>query len=97
MIRTELVARIAAKNPHLYARDVEASVAAILDAMTDALVRGDRIELRDFAMFAVRPYPSRIARNPRNQAIVTVPARGRVVFRPSKAMRELLKTRAAID
>ncbi|MGE8131216.1 HU family DNA-binding protein [Methylobacterium sp. NPDC080182] len=93
MIRSELVARIAAKNPHLYVQDVEAIVTTILDTMTAALVRGDRIELREFGTFAVRAYPARIAHNPRTQAVVTVPAKGRVAFKPSKAMREVLKAK----
>ncbi|ACB28296.1 HU family DNA-binding protein [Methylobacterium radiotolerans] len=93
MIRSELVARIAAKNPHLYARDVEAIVATILKTMTTALVRGDRIELREFGTFTVRHHRARIARNPRSQAVVTVPAKGRVAFKPSKAMRELLQAK----
>ncbi|MGE8131779.1 HU family DNA-binding protein [Methylobacterium sp. NPDC080182] len=87
------MARIAAKNPHLYVQEVEAIVTAILDAMTAALVRSDRIELRDFGTFAVRHYPSRIARNPRSQVIVTVPAKGRILFKPSKAVRELLEAK----
>ncbi|MBP2498988.1 integration host factor subunit beta [Methylobacterium sp. PvP109] len=87
------MARIAAKNPHLYVQDVEAIVTTILDTMTAALVRGDRIELREFGTFAVRPYPARIAHNPRTQAVVMVPAKGRVAFKPSKAMRELLKAK----
>lgn len=93
MIRSELVARIAAKNPHLYARDVEAIVATILDTMTAALVRGDRIELREFGTFAVRHHRARIGHNPRTQAVVTVPAKNRVAFKPSKAMRDLLKAK----
>lgn len=93
MIRSELVARIAAKNPHLYVQDVEAIVGTILDIMTAALARGERIELRNFGTFAVRHHPPRIGRNPRSQAVVTVAAKGRVVFKPSKAMRKLLEAK----
>jgi nucleoid DNA-binding protein len=45
MIRSELVQPIAARNPHLYQRDVENIVSAILDEIVDALARGDRVEL----------------------------------------------------
>ena len=48
MIKSELVQRIAEHNPHLYQRDVENIVNAILDEIVAALARGDRVELRGF-------------------------------------------------
>ena len=48
MIKSELVLKIAEQNPHLYQRDVENIVNAILDTIADALSRGDRVELRGF-------------------------------------------------
>jgi len=54
MIRSELIARIADQNPHLYAEQVEAVVDTILDRITAALADGDRVGLRDFgALFCV--------------------------------------------
>ena len=47
MIKSELIERIAAQNPHLYQRDVEKIVNTILDTITTALARGDRVELPD--------------------------------------------------
>lgn len=90
MIRSELVARIAAQNPHLYAKDVEAVVATVLDTMTDALARGDRVELRGFGMFEARPRAARVRRNPRTQTAVEVEAGAAVRFKPAKAMKDLL-------
>ena len=46
MIKSELVQRISSQNPHLYQRDIEKIVNAILDEMVEALRRGDRVELR---------------------------------------------------
>src|SRR3954466_14959374 len=54
MIKSELVARIAEHNPHLYQRDVENIVNAILDEIVAALARGDRVELRGFGAFSVK-------------------------------------------
>src|SRR5215204_1708992 len=54
MLKSELIARIAEQNPHLYERDAEAIVNAILDTITTALARGDRVELRGFGVFAVK-------------------------------------------
>ena len=46
MIKSELIARLAEANPHLYQRDVERIVTTIFDEITQALCRGDRVELR---------------------------------------------------
>ena len=46
MIKSELVQRIASQNPHLYQRDVENIVNAILGEITNAMAKGDRVELR---------------------------------------------------
>ena len=53
MIKSELVSRLAERNPHLYQRDVEHIVNAVLDEITGALTRGDRVELRGFGAFSV--------------------------------------------
>jgi hypothetical protein len=55
MIKSELVQRIAEHNPHLYQRDVENIVNAILDEIVAALARGDRVELRGFGAFSPGP------------------------------------------
>ena len=47
MIKSELVQIVAARNPHLYHRDVENIVNAVLDEITDALAAGNRVELRE--------------------------------------------------
>jgi len=59
MIKSELVKRISSQNPHLYDRDIEKVVNAILDEMVEALRRGDRVELRGFGAFiaGARPLP----------------------------------------
>ncbi|MCJ2067967.1 integration host factor subunit beta [Methylobacterium sp. J-030] len=95
MVRSEVVARIAVQNPHLYARDVERVVAAILDRMATALADGDRVELRDFGAFAVRDREARTGRNPRSGQSVTVTAKRSVHFKPGKAMRARLNLKLA--
>jgi len=57
LIKSELVQRIAAQNPHLYQRDVENIVNSILNTITAALARGDRVELRGFGVFSVKDRP----------------------------------------
>jgi len=87
MIKSELVTKIATLNPHLYQRDVENIVNAILDEIVDALSRGDRVELRGFGAFSVKARPARVGRNPRTGE--HVPVDGKVVpfFKTGKEMR----------
>ncbi len=93
MIKSELVQRIAAQNPHLYQRDVENIVNAILDEITVALSRGDRVELRGFGAFSVKNRPARIGRNPRTGVKVEVDEKWVPFFKTGKELRERLNSR----
>jgi integration host factor subunit beta len=90
MIKSELVQRIAERNPHLYQRDVENIVNAILDEVVGALSRGDRVELRGFGAFSVKNRPARVGRNPRTGAQVDVAEKYVPFFKTGKEMRERL-------
>jgi integration host factor subunit beta len=90
MIKSELVQRIANRNPHLYVRDVEKIVNAILDEITAALSRGDRVELRGFGAFSVKHRDARVGRNPRTGAHVPVSEKTVPFFKTGKEMRERL-------
>jgi integration host factor subunit beta len=87
MIKSELVLRIAEQNPHLYQRDVENIVNAILDEITKALGRGDRVELRGFGAFSVKRRGARSGRNPRTGEAVAVAEKAVPVFKTGKDMR----------
>jgi integration host factor subunit beta len=91
MIKSELVQRIANRNPHLYLRDVEKIVNAILDEITGALSRGDRVELRGFGAFSVKHRDARVGRNPRTGAHVPVNEKTVPFFKTGKERRERLK------
>ena len=90
MTRSELIARMAAKNPALYHRDIERLVGTILDEISGALERGDRVELRGFGAFSVRHRKARIGRNPRTGASVQVAEKKVPFFKMGKGMRERL-------
>ncbi|MEJ8570532.1 integration host factor subunit beta [Microbaculum marinum] len=90
MIKSELVQRIAQANPHLYQRHVEMIVNTILDEITAALARGDRVELRGFGAFSVKHRPARTGRNPRTGAKVSVEQKNVPFFKTGKEMRERL-------
>jgi integration host factor subunit beta len=90
VIKSELVGRVATANPHLYQRDVENVVNAILDAISEALARGDRVELRGFGAFSVKSRPAREGRNPRTGERVSVAQKSVPFFKSGKEMRARL-------
>lgn len=90
MIKSELVQQIAQANPHLYQRHVEMIVNTILEEITSALARGDRVELRGFGAFSVKHRPARTGRNPRTGAKVSVEQKNVPFFKTGKEMRERL-------
>jgi integration host factor subunit beta len=90
MIKSELVARLAAANPHLFQRDVERIVSTIFDEISNALARGDRVELRGFGAFSVKSRPARTGRNPRTGEPVSVAEKHVPFFKTGKELRERL-------
>lgn len=94
MIKSELVLKLAEQNPHLYQRDVENIVNAILDEVINALKRGDRVELRGFGAFSVKQRQARTGRNPRTGESVPVDEKMMPVFKTGKEMRLRLNGRA---
>ncbi len=88
MIKSELIDKLAEANPHLYHRDVERVVNTVLDDITEALARGERVELRGFGAFSVRHRPSRVGRNPRTGDSVAVKEKHVPFFKTGKELRE---------
>jgi integration host factor subunit beta len=95
MIKSELIQRIAAANPHLYHRDVERIVNVIFGEIVEALARGDRVELRGFGAFTVKHRAPRIGRNPRTGASVAVSEKYVPFFKTGKDLRERLNKAAS--
>ena len=90
MTRSELIADIAATNPHLRQADVELIVTTIFDQITEALARGDRVELRDFGAFTVRRRGARMGRNPRTGEAVPVDEKTVPFFKAGGELRSRL-------
>jgi integration host factor subunit beta len=88
LTRSELIADLAASNPHLRAADVERIVETIFDRISAALARGQQVQLRRFGTFTVKRRKARIGRNPSTGVPVSVAAKGQPYFRTSQ---ELLK------
>lgn len=90
MTRSELIEKIAAKNPHLMVKDVERIVAVVFDKIISTLAAGDRVEFRGFGAFSVRKRTPRVAKNPRTGEQVNVEERNIPHFKTGKQLFELL-------
>lgn len=88
MTKSELIAHLAAANPHLRLPDVELIVATIFNEITTALARGDRVELRGFGAFSTKKRDPRTGRNPRTGESVEVAGKAVPYFKPGKELRE---------
>jgi len=90
MNKSDLIDCIAARA-EISKRHAEAVVNCVFRAMTEALSRGDIVEIRGFGTFTARIHESRIGRNPRTGEQVEVPDHARAFFRAGKELRELVE------
>ena len=88
--KSELIERIASKNPHLMLKDVEKIVNVVFETISDSLADGNRVEFRGFGAFSVRTRSPRIAKNPRTGEQVDVDMRKIPHFKMGKQLFELL-------
>ena len=88
MTKSELIAGLAASNPHLLGRDVELIVATVFDEICAALARGERVELRGVGAFTVKRRGARTGRNPRTGEAVPVDEKAVPFFKAGKELRE---------
>ncbi len=87
MVKSELIMQLAELNPHLYQRDIERIVSTVFEEISQALARGDRVELRGFGAFSVKRRAARVARNPRTGAAVNVAEKHVPFFKTGKELR----------
>lgn len=98
MNKSELVEALALKQTHLMLRDVDTCVDIILEAITRALSRGERIEVRGFGCFLASDRPARIGRNPKTGAAVQIPSMRMPRFKPGKELRQRVQaSRAGVE
>jgi integration host factor subunit beta len=97
MIKSELVQLISSQNPHLYQRDIEKIVGAILGEIVEALRRGDRVELRGFGAFSAKLRGARQGRNPRTGVVVSVAKKAVPYFKTGKEMRARLNRETVLS
>lgn len=90
MIRSELIQKIAEENPSLAQREVERIVNSVFNEITEAMARGNRVELRGFGAFSVKKRDARIGRNPRTGESVAVDEKHVPFFKAGKLLRDRL-------
>lgn len=88
MTKSELIDLLAARNNLLTSKDAYSSVECILDVISSALIKGDRVEIRGFGSFGLNYRPPRTGRNPKSGEKVLVPAKYTPHFKAGKEMRE---------
>ncbi len=97
MIKSELVQKIADDNPNLFHRDVERIVSIFFDEISEALIRGERVELRGFGAFSVKHRPERVGRNPRSGEPVHIEEKYSPFFKAGKEIRDRLNAKPIDD
>ncbi|QHS09623.1 integration host factor subunit beta [Sinimarinibacterium sp. NLF-5-8] len=88
MTKSELIERLALRQTHLMQKDVELAVKHILDHISNALARDERVEIRGFGSFSLHHRPARMGRNPKTGESVQIPPKQVPHFKPGKEMRE---------
>ena len=89
MNKAELIAAIAAKTGDTK-KAAEASVNAFVEAVTESLVKGDKVQLVGFGSFEVRKRAARKGRNPQTKEEIKIPASKATVFKAGKALKDLV-------
>ena len=88
MIKQDLIQRVVERTG-LVRNKAEAAVDAIFESMKQSLAQGDRIELRGFGVFTVKPRKTGVGRNPRTGTEVTISPGKAIRFKPGKELQVL--------
>ena len=89
MNKAELIAAIAAKTGETK-KSAEATVNAFVEAVTESLVKGDKVQLVGFGSFEVRKRAARKGRNPQTKEEIKIHASKATVFKAGKALKDLV-------
>ena len=88
MNKSDLILKILESEPNLFKKDASKIVNVFFDTISEAISKGERVELRGFGVFDVKVREARIARNPKNGEAVAVPAKKIPFFRMGKDMKD---------
>ncbi len=92
MTKSELVEKIVESNSVLTRKESELVVNLVFDAMSSALRKGEKVEIRGFGSFTIRERGPREARNPKSGEVVRIPAKRTPFFKTGKELRERVNT-----
>lgn len=87
MTKSELIERLSINSGDLNKKEAELIVNTIFDSIGDALIEGDRVEIRGFGSFTLRERDARVARNPKSGEVVNIPAKKTPFFKTGKELR----------
>ena len=87
MKKSELISAIAA-NSGLSKKDSEKALGATIDAITSALIAGDKVQLVGFGIFDVKERAARTGRNPKTKEVINIPATRTPLFKPGKPLKD---------
>ncbi len=87
MNKTELINAVAEKTA-LSKKDAETAITAVVDAITEALIQGEKVQLVGFGSFEVKHRAERIGRNPKTKESIQIPASKSPVFKAGKALKD---------
>lgn len=90
MTKTELIAAVAAKA-ELSKKDADKAVNAFIDAVSESLKNGEKVQLVGFGTFEIRDRAAREGKNPATGAAITIPATKVPAFKAGKALKDLVK------
>lgn len=97
MTKRDLIDEVVKIYPRFSGRDAEVMVNAVFDSMTEALARGERIEIRGFGSFVVKHRQAREGRNPKTGALVPVAAKRVPFFKVGKELKLRVDGKQASD
>jgi len=89
VIKVDIINEVHNRVGGLSKTKAEIAVEAVFESMKTALTKGNRIELRGFGVFTVKPRKTGIGRNPRTGAQVDIPPGKAVRFKPGKELQSL--------
>ena len=87
MTKSELVEQLSASNAGLNKKEAELIVSTIFESIGDALVDGNRVEIRGFGSFSIRERDAREARNPKSGEVVKIPSKKTPFFKTGKELK----------
>ncbi len=90
MTKSGLIEEVARLTPHISKKDTEVVVNTIFDSMIDALMSGERIEIRGFGSFQVKVREAREGRNPKTGEPVHISAKRTPFFKVGKELKEMV-------